>query len=52
MAENHRCPNSPKLPFFRMTKVQGYFGAEAGNFSLYPRPIPKCDLQCVNLVTN
>ena len=25
---NHRCPNSPNLPFFRMNKAQGYFGAE------------------------
>ena len=26
-----------------MNKAQGYFGAEAGDFNLYARPIPKCD---------
>ena len=45
-ANNHQCPNSPKLPFFRTNKVQGYFGAKGGDFNLYARPIPKCDLQC------
>ena len=25
--------------------TQEYFEAEAGNFNLYARPIPKCDLQ-------
>ena len=29
-----------------MKKAQGYFGAEAGDFNLYERPIPQGDLQC------
>ena len=45
-AKNHRYLNSPKLSFFCMNKAQGYFGAKAGGFNLYTRPIPKCDLQC------
>ena len=29
--KNQRCSNSPKRPFFRMNKAQGYFGAKAGD---------------------
>ena len=26
-----------------MSKAQGYIGAEAGDFNLYAKPIPKCE---------
>ena len=29
-----------------MSKAQGYFGAEARDFNLYAKPIPKCGLEC------
>ena len=29
-----------------MKKDQGYFGAQAGDFNLYVRPIAKCEPQC------
>ena len=40
------------MPFFRMNKAQGHFRAENGDFNIYRRPIPKCDLHCQSFTSH